>query len=60
MQKIKKNKYPTPFSSDEREILKKWSNHLNQKFLTPFQEKFCMKLVFSMKYLKRFSQITMC
>ena len=34
------NKYPTPFSSDEREILKKWSNlSKSKKLLTPFQRK---------------------
>ena len=60
MKTIKKNKYPTPFSSDEREILKKWSNlSKSKKFLTPFQRKILYEAgLFDEIFLKRISQIT--
>ena len=61
MSKIEqKNKFPNPFSSDERETLKKWSNlSKSKKLLSPFQRKILYEAgLFDEIFLKRFSQIT--
>ena len=54
-----KNKFPNPFSLDEREVLKKWSNlSKSKKLLSPFQRKVLYEAgLFDEIFSKRFMQI---
>ena len=56
---ISKNKFPNPFSLDEREALKKWSNlSKSKKLLSSFQRKVLYEAgLFDEIFLQRFSQI---
>ena len=59
MSVILPKKYPSPFSFDEREILKKWSNlSKSKKLLSPFQRKVLYESgLFDEIFLYRYSQI---
>ena len=59
MSNTSKNKFPNPFSLDEREALKKWSNlSKSKKLLSPFQRKVLYEAgLFDEIFLQRFSQI---
>jgi len=54
------NKFSNPFSLDEREVLKKWSNlSKSKKLLSPFQRKVLYEAgLFDEIFLQRFSHIT--
>ena len=54
-----KNKFPNPFSLDEREVLKKWSNlSKSKKLLSPFQRKVLYEAgLFDEIFSQRFIQI---
>ena len=56
---VSKNKFPNPFSLDEREVLKKWSNlSKSKKLLSPFQRKVLYEAgLFDEIFLHRFLQI---
>ena len=59
MSNISKNKFPNPFSPDERETLKKWSNlSKSKKLLSSFQRKILYEAgLFDEIFLQRFSLI---